>query len=378
MTDQKDNDSDFELEDDDFVEDDWDENHNEMPQQKKKSGGLILALGGILVVGGGIYFAQDILSSNTDPAPAGVETTQMDNPYAVASDENNDLQPMPAPEENVMPGFPEDSESAMTAPGNQEAEGGIPQPAMTDESDFFESNDAGMEMGSETAREDEFGEDQPGEDEDELAEYMPPPPAAEAPASMAAPVEAESVDTTPAQPAQEVDATEVDPEETAPIDTNITEETTADTAESAAAPENEEITALNARISDMEEMLSNIESRLQNQDTTELQDQIDTLSRQISDMQSTADSTPEPAATATAPKPAAPPATRPAEPATEEPDWILRSADSGAAWVSKADSDDMRQITVGDTLSGIGEVRSIEFDRYQGWVVTGSTGSITQ
>jgi len=56
--------------------------------------------------------------------------------------------------------------------------------------------------------------------------------------------------------------------------------------------------------------------------------------------------------------------------------WVLRAATPDAAWVSQgADSAELRQVRVGDTLPGIGKVRSIQQtdDR---WIIMGSKGSI--
>lgn len=56
--------------------------------------------------------------------------------------------------------------------------------------------------------------------------------------------------------------------------------------------------------------------------------------------------------------------------------WVLRAASPDEAWVSKtASSRDLRPVHVGDTLPGIGRVKSID-QVGDGWVVKGTSGSV--
>jgi len=57
--------------------------------------------------------------------------------------------------------------------------------------------------------------------------------------------------------------------------------------------------------------------------------------------------------------------------------WQLRSAQPGKATVSPKGSNDIRSVTVGSTLSGIGRITSIS-NASGKWVVTGTTGKISQ
>ncbi len=65
------------------------------------------------------------------------------------------------------------------------------------------------------------------------------------------------------------------------------------------------------------------------------------------------------------------------KPASAPASWRLRSAQPGKAVVSPKNSDDMRTVEVGDSLSGIGRVQSVAQVNGR-WVVQGSHGSITQ
>ena len=68
--------------------------------------------------------------------------------------------------------------------------------------------------------------------------------------------------------------------------------------------------------------------------------------------------------------------TRPAPSAT--PDWILKSAKPGMAWVGKRDSRELNTVSVGDTLPGIGIITAIIKDSAGRWVVSGTNGTISQ
>ncbi len=57
--------------------------------------------------------------------------------------------------------------------------------------------------------------------------------------------------------------------------------------------------------------------------------------------------------------------------------WTLRSAQPGKATVSPVGSKDIRSISVGETLSGIGRIQSIS-NASGKWVVTGTTGRVSQ
>jgi hypothetical protein len=57
--------------------------------------------------------------------------------------------------------------------------------------------------------------------------------------------------------------------------------------------------------------------------------------------------------------------------------WELRAANPMQAMVASPNGGSLRSVTVGDTLSGIGEIRSIE-QRNGSWVVIGSQGQIRQ
>ncbi|MBL8639021.1 MAG: hypothetical protein JNK24_01570 [Alphaproteobacteria bacterium] len=57
--------------------------------------------------------------------------------------------------------------------------------------------------------------------------------------------------------------------------------------------------------------------------------------------------------------------------------WILKGAQSGQAILGSLGHDDLRTVTVGETVSGLGRITSIERTA-SGWVVQGTSGSVSQ
>ncbi len=68
--------------------------------------------------------------------------------------------------------------------------------------------------------------------------------------------------------------------------------------------------------------------------------------------------------------------TEPAAASARSVDWVLRSAQLGAAMVVPKAGGDMRTIRVGDSLSGLGRITAIE-QRGSRWVVQGTLGTLT-
>jgi intracellular multiplication protein IcmG len=62
---------------------------------------------------------------------------------------------------------------------------------------------------------------------------------------------------------------------------------------------------------------------------------------------------------------------------TAVPKWVLKGAQPGQAMVSKPGDSEMRSVVVGDSLPGIGTIRSIGYENGR-WSVVGTQGRITQ
>lgn len=63
--------------------------------------------------------------------------------------------------------------------------------------------------------------------------------------------------------------------------------------------------------------------------------------------------------------------------AAAAPKWVLKGAQPGQAMVSKPGDSEMRSVVVGDSLPGIGTIRSIGYENGR-WSVVGTQGRITQ
>lgn len=125
---------------------------------------------------------------------------------------------------------------------------------------------------------------------------------------------------------------------------------------------------------------------------TALQDQVRKLQSELSSVRT---ASPTPAATASSdPAPARPVATRstpaPRSTATETPRsrpaaaapapvrWVLRAAQSNEAWVSRSAEGQLRSVSVGESLEGIGRITAIRQNGNGGWEVIGTQGSLRQ
>lgn len=58
--------------------------------------------------------------------------------------------------------------------------------------------------------------------------------------------------------------------------------------------------------------------------------------------------------------------------------WTLRSAKPGTAWISEKGASEMKTVSVGDNVAGIGKVTAIAKDDSGRWVVSGTRGKINQ
>jgi hypothetical protein len=403
MADQNNNDSDFEI-DNEFVEDDsWpdDESAAEMPK-KKKSGGMIVLLGGLIIIGAGAYYAKDILLPSTDvPAAPGAQTSQMEsNPFAqnnmTADINGNDSRMAPQPENNpqaaVQDSIPQPvpvSENNMGMPGSTSDENMEIFGESSDDTDTGFPSDTDFESGTGfDASEDNSAPVQFGDRNNGMTAETPEfdQPTGAMPMENKA-QENEISETGMAGMPENTDengfAFDEDNIETVAEDRHVNEsqaqkQVTAPAPEGAQAAASEEIEALNTRIENLEEELKTLQSLLKKQDPSQLEAQVAKLNRKINTLETNSS---QKAVSASSRQTTATAKSQPRPRSTQQssaPNWVLRSADSNAAWISVDGSNDIQKIVVGDTLEGLGEIRSIDFDRYQGWVVTGTKATITQ
>ena len=128
-------------------------------------------------------------------------------------------------------------------------------------------------------------------------------------------------------------------------------------------------------MSDIQETLTQLTSRLE-----EMEGNMSELSGKVEEISSASitpeKSQPKPAAKAeTKPAPAATPAPR--APSVSASSWEIRAIQVGKAVIAKKGSGETRNITVGDSVPGLGTIRDINY-KNGGWVIDGSGGSIKQ
>ena len=124
---------------------------------------------------------------------------------------------------------------------------------------------------------------------------------------------------------------------------------------------------LSEKIDRVEKTLMNIESHLSDNKVSSANKSMDSKTK------------PKQTKKASKPAPIVPKSQKPVikKPKPKQTVWILRSAQPGKATVAPKGSNDIRSISVGESLSGIGRIQSIS-NASGRWVVTGTTGSISQ
>lgn len=129
---------------------------------------------------------------------------------------------------------------------------------------------------------------------------------------------------------------------------------------------------LNEKIDRIEKTMASIESRLSEAKTVPAAVKPRVVPKKVAPKKVVKKSTPS------APKKVKRKTTsKPKKPVVKKVRWTLRSAQPGKATVSPTGSSDIRSISVGETLSGIGRIQSIS-NASGKWVVTGTTGKVSQ
>ncbi|MDP2204782.1 MAG: hypothetical protein Q8K65_00590 [Alphaproteobacteria bacterium] len=357
------------------------------PKKKKSGGGLMVFVVLLAVLGGGSFAAVKFLGVQLPfDIPGMTQTAQVP-----AADETTDTMTasadLPAGELPPQPAVPADETTADA--GNLPF--GIPEVAAPDDGASVNAP-WGMEETPATAAQDlkqppveSFG-DEPAAQADsgdivdpfamgaqqDVTEAVNAPDAAAA--AIRAPAESDVVDPFATAPSTDVPSTDVTAASkiSAPVE---------DAAAKARVEALEKKLATTEKsLADAEKALKQANDELAKKSAALAQAQADLKTAQ-SDAKAAAKtatvSTKQPAENAvkaTADKPA--PA-KPAAPARKI-DWVLRSAKPGMAWISEKGSTEMRTVSVGDTLAGIGKVTSIATDAQGRWIVNGTRGSINQ
>ncbi|GJL85715.1 MAG: hypothetical protein DHS20C02_14900 [Micavibrio sp.] len=169
-------------------------------------------------------------------------------------------------------------------------------------------------------------------------------------------------------------------------------EATSESAITAANTDGDQLQEVYEKIETLEQKMANSNEALgkkiagTDSKISELTEVISKLEERITTLNASAAPTIEkPAATNKTPASVAQPTVKPAKTINSSKTgkkstsakWTLRSAQPGKAMVSDKGSGDFKTVKVGDTLSGIGRIVSIDLENNK-WVVTGTKGRISQ
>jgi hypothetical protein len=356
------------------------------PKKKKSGGGLLIAVLLLAVLGGGGFAAVKFLGVQLPfDVPGLTQTAQAPAPTQQAADTTMTASAdLPTGELPPQPAAPTDEMTADA--GNLPL--GIPEVATPDDGAAVNAPWGAEETPADAAHD------------------MKQPPVetfdGSAPATQAD--SGNVVDPFAMQDVTEaVNAPDVAPVVAAPEQADVVDPFAAlanTAAETAAAPASEaavaavaapaESAAAQARVKELEAKLSTTEKSLAAAENAlkkaneELAQKAVALTQAQADLKAAQTAAKSDKTAATKPAEAAPATT------TEKPvaakraaparkiDWVLRSAKPGMAWVSEKGSTEMRTVSVGDTLAGIGKVTAIATDAQGRWVVNGTRGSINQ
>ena len=136
------------------------------------------------------------------------------------------------------------------------------------------------------------------------------------------------------------------------------------------------LNALSAKLDTLLDRIENVEDSLDK--VSKMEAQIRDLSSDVKALQNNR-STSRSTSSSSASRATAPRTTTTAAPKVERSavKWTLKSAQPGQAMVAKQGSSDVISISVGQSLAGIGTIKSIAMENGR-WVVTGTSGKITQ
>lgn len=396
----------FDIEDDiEIAGDDPDENSGEdayaAPQKSSAFGKLLfnLIIVGVIAAGGWYgyrtFIATDVGRQMADQAQQTVQTAlqqqQAETPPPAPADEEADTETAPWGDASMPDIGAPDLPPGMV--DTDVAETGMAVDAMksTDTEDLV--GDADLEAALE-----DFPLSVPEEDsmippvQDVTAQEDVAPPGAE---DLAAPdmsaLPDYEIGTAPAQPAPDMAQMPVTPVQTDAVtppaaETEISVTATAEVPASATQEILKRLDTISGRLDGFSDRFAEIEAtvsgleavttdQLTPEDLAGLEKSIQALQSKVTKLEQRP-AAPASAASVTAASPAAPPKqARPAPSKTSAKKWILRSAMPGTAWVSEPESADMRKITVGDILDGLGRVEAITREA-GGWIVKAENGSV--
>ena len=375
------NDMNDEFDDDAFEEESWDDGMDDdmddtmSAPPKKKNGGLIMGLLMLGVVGGGAYIAKDQLMPmlGLHPQPVVANTQQQgvqgdnmlppsDTAMAFPGEDMQQMQqdPFGAADPSAMPEsdpiFGRDNAPVMA--DNPFANGGDdmfpPQPNTPDET--AEENSVTIPFGSQSIDQAEATENESmsqgmGDNTNPFASTGDEMPSDDSPFGNASITQTDD-DVVVDDKAVDTAVAEASTDTSMPTDTTKVQQL------------EDQIKTLEAKLAAAKDVEAELDKAMQ--ENMSLKNEISSLNKKLAAKP----------ARSTASK-AAPKAVV-AKPVSIKKSWVLRSAKPGQAWVSEKGQNEMKQIRVGDQLTGLGTIKSIEFDTNSGWIVKATKGTVKQ
>ena len=363
-----------------------------MGGEKKPIGMIaIIAVAGVLVLGGSYFAFTSLFGGSDTPAQRPVQIDAQNDNFSDdgtgAFAKNETAEPEPAFDDGIRPpAFEQNDTSAQNAAANDPGPL-TPLPGEEENIGFFTA-------GNDT--EDEGGiqfdvPDTQGQDEDDMFASIEDPQPQSAPQEEAEDL-TEELDITEAatdffdtleEPAQETmnePAPVPVPQETntpAPSTSQESQQMSGNTPASSEVLSqlqelNSNISQLNQRIGTLEDRIETVEANLNSRiSALEKRPAADT---QPSTPSSITEKTPskQPAATAPTPKRETAPA-----PAARASSWEIRAIQVGKAVVAQRGTQGSREISVGDSLPGLGTIQAIDYRNGQ-WVISGTQGTIRE
>jgi hypothetical protein len=359
---------------------------------------LVLIILGAAGAAGYFFYFKPLLEAQTQDSATAIPPVTSQNGLPAGVTEPSDA-PMPAPSEAPMPDAPADANAV--APIDNAPTSLVPATPETD----APASENGLDNSALPAP---TVAATPADSSADAADVD----AVEAPSRLPSPADAAATnDDATIKPVLPTSTTETAPapvDALTPVDSNVASTapamptpaaSTAPVAPAMAATTPSADPALAQKVADLDNKVANLPSAEQIAKLTSKLDSLtqrldaldkrtETLAGAIQDMPASAPAakssvapiatldSDEPAPAPVAKKPvAAKPKAKPAsQPKAAAAKWVLRSAQPGVAWVSKAGNEEMVRYTVGQTLPGSGTITAIEQDA-TGWVLKTNQGA---
>lgn len=139
----------------------------------------------------------------------------------------------------------------------------------------------------------------------------------------------------------------------------------------------EKLDQITSRLDDMDVQMSQMQGDVSSKIDT-VQDNLTKLEKRVETVAArTQQNTSTPRSSSRQPLSPAKPAPKKATPRPQVPNWELKAAQPGKAWIAQKGSSELKPVQIGDRVNGLGQIQNITFDGGR-WRVIGSAKSLTQ